>query len=191
MSMIPWELWQTALYQWATQVSGRDVVWAKQETNLPQPKRPFIQLDIMGVLKVGEDGLTSVFNEDAPEGQQFQQDQYGTRRVRLEVQVFARATGKLGESAMAIAQDLNDSLGNPMYRQILVNAGLGVADVAEVQDLAQIEQSQFAGRASFDITLEGAATKQGANKGQFIERVIGEGDVEGNSAPEVIFDVTG
>ena len=189
--MIPWDVWQAALAAWARTWGCGEVVWAKQETNAPQPRRPFIKLDIMTTTKVGEDGLASSFDPDAANGEQFKQARYGTRRLRLNVQVFANATGRLSESAMARAQALADSLDNPEALATLVEAGLGVSNVGDVADLSQIEQSQFAGRASFDVIMEGAAVKQGAVSGQWIQRVIGEGDVEGNSAPEVTFDVTG
>lgn len=190
--MIPWQTWQDALFDWATEWSEScQVIWAEQETNPPQPKRPYIQLKLLGSRKVGQDGLVSSYDSTKPNGQQFQQAQYGTRRLRLNVQVFANAKGQLEQSAFAHAQSLADSLDNPMALSALVEAGLGVTDIGEVLDLGRIEQSQFAGRASFDVTLDGAAVQQGAVSGQYIQRVIGSGDVEGNSDPEVIFDVTG
>lgn len=194
--MIPWDKWQKALHDWAAEwtPAGADkcqVVWAEQETNAPQPKRPFVKLQVLSTRKRGEDGFVSSYDSTLANGKQLQQAQYGTRELRINVQVFANAKGRLLESAFARAQELADSLDNPTALEPLVEAGLGVTNVGEVQDLSEIEQSQYAGRASFDVRFEGAAVQEGAVSGQYIQRVIGEGDVEGNSDPEVTFDVTG
>ncbi len=189
--MIDWQTWRMAWSEWATEWSGGLVViWAKQETNAPVPSRPYVLLDVLGVAKAGgEDGLVAVFDEAAENGKQFTQTQYGTRRVRLNVQVFAKSTGLLEESALAQAQSLADSLDNPQALAPLVVAGLGVERIGDVLDLTGIEHSQFGGRASFDATFAGAAVKAKAVTGQWIQRAIGEGDVEGNSSPEITFDV--
>lgn len=184
---IDWQAWQEAITKWARDATGNlRVMWARQAVNAPQPAKPYVLLDIISSKRRGSDGLAYVL--DVPTGM-LVATSYGTRQIVLNVQVVAEANGLLAQSAMAWAEEMQNELESGASLQAFVNVGLAVCDFGQARDLAAFEQSQFVSRATFDVVLEGAAVKGGTRSNPAVVQIIGNGDVEGNSTPELTFDV--
>lgn len=183
---IPWQLWQDTITTWAAN-SGLQVVWAKQSENPPQVRKPYVLLDLVTVARRGQaDGVHFEQNEDTGV---LEATIYGTRRLLLNVQVVANASGKWADSAFAWAEELNNDIDTDPALRPFVEAGLSICDVGPVRDLGAFEQSQFISRATFDVTLEGGIARTGSFNVEPIERVVGSGNVDENPDTELTFDV--
>jgi hypothetical protein len=181
-----WEKWQNALYAWAVETTGLEAVWAAQATDAPQLRKPYILLDVLAVVARGEDNKVL---ESANDGADFSVTTAGQREITVNLQVVSNATGSLADSGFAWAEELHASL--HAGAATLSDAGLFFQGVGTLTDLNTVEQSQYVSRVSMDITFTVAAVKRGAATGPAIQRIIGSGDVEGNSDPEITFDVEG
>lgn len=183
---IPWQAWQSAMQSWAEGASGLPVIWARQAENPPQVRKPYVLLDIISVARRGQsDGVTMV--DDGAGG--VDAATYGIREIILNVQVIANARGTLADSAFAWAEEMQNSIDIGPDLQKFVTVGLGVSEVTKTRDIGSMEQSQFVSRVTFDIIFEGAVARTGSWKASAVARVIGDGDVDGNSTPELTFDV--
>lgn len=184
---IPWALWRTTLSQWA-QLSGLPVVWARQVTNPPQVPKTYALLDIVSVEQVGLDEQQYVFDTAAG---LLRENVVGVRQVVFNVQVFAPATGKWEESAWPWIDDLQASFARTSVQVLFQNSGMARIDASTARDISNIEGVQFNSRVTLDITFLCAYYRPDLVGGPAIARVIGSGDLEGNAANEVDFDVSG
>jgi len=183
----PWVAWKTAWSDWVA-ASGIAVVWAKQAENPPQLRKPYALLDVLSMQPIGVDERQRVYVAANANGRQLLEHLAGVRRVVLNVQVVTNATGQLADSAWAWADEIQGSLDRSPINAALNAAGLAVTQVSQIRDISAIEQSQFVSRVTFDLTFEGAYFRSDPMGGQWVERAVGDGDVEGNSDPELTFD---
>lgn len=188
-SGVPWQLWQTTISTWIESL-GIPVVWARQGKNPPQRAKPYVLLDIVAMSSVGEDATGYVWDA-APAIPTYLGTLAGNRELNLSVQPVTEATGFISESAMAWANEIISSLERDPIQELFRQAGLAFTRSGQVLDLSALEQSQFVSRANIDLVFQGAFYANSAFVAIPIERVIGEGDVEGDSVAEINFDVTG
>lgn len=184
---VPWKLWRQAWSQWARNV-GLDVAWANQSGNPPERRKPYVRLQIINFQIVGNDDRVSEFDDVAQENHEVIQ---GLREITLNVQVIANAQPELEQSAWAWADELVGSLAMDDVASAFRQSGLSVSTIGQVIDLGGLEQSEFVNRATFEVVFLGAYYRRDPNASGWIDRIIGEGDLEGNSDPEITFDVEG
>jgi hypothetical protein len=115
----------------------------------------------------------------------------GVRQVVINVQVFAPATGKWEESAWPWIDDLQASFGRTDVQTLFQSAGMARVNSGQARDISALEDSQFNSRVSLDITFLCAFYREDPVGLDYINRVIGSGDLEGNDDPEIDFDVEG
>lgn len=185
----PWDLWQKAIYDWLTSV-GLQVVMARQHTNPPTLRKPYVLVDLFNIDVVGFDSKQYQSEELVPNDGRVIATLSGLRELSISLQVVSTATGRFDDGAMQWADRIISSLSNDDTYDPLRQAGLSVVSVGRANDISAIEQAQFISRVNIDLTIE-AAFFMSLGTAKHIERVIGEGDVEGNSVPELLFDVTG
>ncbi len=183
----PLETWRKAWSAWARS-AGLEVAWAKQAENPPERRRPYVRLEVLSLKTVGVDGQTHVFDETT---QKMNRVLEGLREVVLSVQVVANAAPELEGSAWAWADELLGTLETDENAAAFKEAGLSVSSVGTVVDLGAFEQSEYVGRTTFDVTFLGAYYRVNPTAGGWIGEITGSGDVEGNSDPELTFDVVG
>lgn len=183
----PWETWRKAWSAWARGV-GLDIAWANQSDNPPERRKPYARLQVLSVRALGTDEQTEVFNEIMSEQNRVLQ---GLREITLSVQVIANAKPLLGESAWAWADEMASVLETDETAEALRQAGLSVSSVGQAVDLGGLEQSQYVSRVTFEVVFLGAFYRRNPAAGGWVDRIIGEGDLEGNSSPELTFDVEG
>lgn len=166
-TMIDWASWQKALSDWAAS-AGVPIIWAAQSDNAPQPKRPFIMLQVMSVERIGFDGAHDTITGSR---RSIQREYYGQRRLTLTVQCFAWETGRLNESAVSYLEALRDNLDRQDTIEALDAAGLAWTTTGRIANLAEIEGGQFIGRASMDVVFEGAANTPSLAAGETLSTV--------------------
>lgn len=181
-----WAAWQQAWYDWAA-LSGITVVWSRDAANPPAPALPFVRLDVLSMTQIGEEGT---HDEVAPDGDNIEVTTYSNRRIRLNCQVAAKAKGEFAKNAWAFADELQASLRRDAARDIFREAGLSMQEVGDLTDISAIEQQQFVSRVSFDVQFIGAAVKPAAFTAPRVKRIVGSGDLEGDTTPETTFDVS-
>lgn len=186
-SGVPWLLWQTTLAAWIEGL-GLPVVWARQGKNPPQRAKPYALLDLLSVSAVGEDVKGYLYNAIGPT---FTGTLAGTRELALSIQVVTDAVGGIVDTATAWGDEILASVNRDPVSEAFRQAGLAFTRSGLVLDISALEQSQFVSRVNIDLVFQGAFYTSNAFVAVPILRVIGEGDVEGDSVPEINFDVTG
>src|SRR6187549_2927473 len=126
---IPWQLWQDAISDWAERASGLEIVWARQAENPVQARKPYVLLDIQNVTRRGGDGVKMIADPDTGI---LSAATYGIRRFVLNVQIVANARGTLADSALAWAEELQNSIDTGPFLGGFVAVGLGVSDFTEI-----------------------------------------------------------
>ncbi len=183
----PLATWRKAWAEWVRGV-GLGVAWAKQSDNPPERRRPYVRMEVLSLRSVGTDEQGQVFNEDTQEQHRTLQ---GLREVVLNVQVVANAKPELEESAWAWADELLTTLETDEVAGAFRDAGLAVQQAGTILDIGALEQSEYVGRASFDVTFLAAYYRVNPVAGGWVNRIVGSGDLEGNTDPELVFDVEG
>lgn len=181
----PLKTWRKAWSAWA-RLCGLEVAWTNQRENTPQRRMPYVRLQFMNMQPIGTDEQTQVTKN----GLVYPAVQ-GMRQITLGVQVVANATPELEGSAWAWADELTGILQTEEVTELFRQAGLAVIGLNPVVDLSGLEQSEMISRVAFDIVFSGAFYRVNPQVGTWIERIIGEGDLEGNPDPEITFDVQG
>lgn len=184
---IPLAKWQAALTAWV-EASGLQVAWAKQEGNPPERRKPYCRLDLISLSVVGTDEQGQIFKEST---QELTRTLQGTRELVVNVQVVANVKADLAESAWSWINELVSTLETDEVAQSFKDAGLSVSSVGSITDIGVLEQSHYIARTSFDLTLLGAFYRENPTTSNWVNRTIGSGDLEGNSTPEIVFDVQG
>ncbi len=183
----PFTKWQRAWTSWVEGV-GLDVVWTKQADNPPEHRKPYARLDIVSKSVVGTDEQSQIFSVEA---QAMHRVLRGVRQIVVNVQVISNAKPELGESAWAWIDEIEAVLQTDEVSAAFKAAGLAVMGVGQAVDLGQLEQSQYVSRVSLDVTFEAAFYRVSPSAGGWINEIVGSGDLEGNSTPEITFDVEG
>ncbi len=182
--------WKSVFSDWVESTSGLGLVWAGQSENPPQRRKPYALLQLLNLSKVGEDEIQRGLSEpDGNGNQKLLHNLAGVRAGVLQVQVITNASGQLADTAWIWADELQSKLGSVAQMDLFNEAGISIKQVGILQDLSAIEQSQAVSRVLFTVNFEAAFYRKDPTGGQWIGRVIGSGDVEGNLDPELTFDV--
>lgn len=136
-----------------TDLTGKTVIWAKQ--NAPKPKKPYITLRLFALRTEGMDEVLVVGS-----GELLVQ---GHRAVTLEVEWY-------GAGAMDGLTALEQSLYRPTVIDRCVAGGVAFFDAQEVQELTGLLDGKFwEERASIDFSLR--FTRSTADSPGYIETV--------------------
>lgn len=178
-------VWRRAWSAWARS-AGLALAWANQPENPAELRKPYVRLQVLSIAPIGLDEKlqAEVQNETHVAHK-------GLRQIVLSTQVVANPVAELEGSAWAWADKLVSYLDDESVSETLRQAGLSVDTVGPMLDLSALEQGNIVARVSVDVTFTGVSYRVETRPGVWVERIIGEGDVEGNPDPEIEFDVTG
>lgn len=151
--MIDWAAVERAVRAWVKTSSGYDdahVVWSKQDG--PRPSRPFVELNFLSLIDVGQDATNWYTDLGRPAGEEVELRLQGLRSAVFRVQVYtADATG--ASSARALAEQIRSKVNLPSILSALVSAGVAPYDQGIVRDLSGVLEAKQEGRAVFDASF--------------------------------------
>lgn len=154
------------LYAWASANSGVDtVIWLHPDA--PRPPRPYATLLIGVIQPIGQDYLGDV-NEDGARIIR------GTRELTVSVAVYEKPSAHPNEAAMK-AEAMRNSLRKQSVRHDFADKGIVYVDDFGVQDLTQLIDTTFEGRAEVDLLFR--TTSEIEDDVGFIQTVEVEGEI--------------
>ncbi len=149
-----WQAVENTLQAWAVRASGLPdpkVVWDGQSG--ARPKAPFVTLHRTGAHDLAPlPEIVVSDNPDATPGAEILIDTIAQAEFLLTVQVFTVPT--VGpQAAQAIAQSMRNRLGAESEFAYFDGAGLAIVETGTVQNLTGVLDTEFEGRASFEVRL--------------------------------------
>jgi hypothetical protein len=150
---INWEAVEAALFTWVQTASGlnaNNVIWSDQD--FEPPDDDYVTLRLGDLVRVGQDGLTHIFDAGQPNGEEIEFRTKGVREFVVSVNAFTNQTGG-GTGARALLDKIQAALALPSKRDALNAAGVGVLDEGRVQNLSQLGAADFVGRATLEVRM--------------------------------------
>lgn len=151
---------QAALITWSKKVAATisptvTSVW--QSSRAPQPDLPYISMDVIsGPVKIGHDELRVNPSTGKTESA-------GMRYYTVSINAH-------GDTANAIASELQSSLELPSIQEELRKSGIAVVDIGDVRALDKLDETDWEGRAQFDFQFAVSKNKVDDDSGN-IEKV--------------------
>jgi hypothetical protein len=162
-SPIAWTTIHDALHDWLSGALGIATIWAEQDAE--QPPYPFAVLNIVaGPTKVaGQDEQRITFDGGQPAGEEVGIEVAGLREITVSCQVLAAASSTTApQDQSRVARDLlsraQSSLVLPTVIEALRVAGLAVIEEGAVQNVSEVVEDSWIGRASMDVRFWVAAS---------------------------------
>ena len=160
MAIIPdpidWTTIEDAIYDWFSEQSGVPVVWGNQDSPQPQPY-PFGALTIIAgpnqVSVAGNDELRTSTDLGQPDGEEVRLEFGGQRDMTVSCQIFTKPPESHNPAvhARAILSRVQSSLAAPSVLSTLLASGLAVIRQGDVDDLSELIEDTWIGRANLDV----------------------------------------
>lgn len=162
---------RTALYNWATAVTGLTVAWGRQGG--PRPAYPFAQLDVRTDRQQGRGELR--YSEPDSDGNVIV-SACATWLATIQLSVYAKAPGYDQDSpplqpARDYLRKARTSLRMPSVLTALATAGLGLADAGGVVDFDIDDGDRWLSAAAFDLSVGYAVNDSDPTPITYIEAV--------------------
>lgn len=124
-----------------------------QDQKVERPTSTYVTIRVGSVVPLGAvDPVTITEVTDPVPGQEIQISVDGIREVTTSIQVFGPAVStNPTATAMYIANKIQTSLRLPSVQDALDSAGISVFDIGAVNNLTQLLDTGFDGRAQFDV----------------------------------------
>lgn len=123
------------------------------DQKIERPNVPHVTIRLGDPVTLGAvDAVIATFDEDRPVGEEFEHRVDGQRQLSASIQIWRGKTTGAG-TAMSIAHQLQLAIRLPSINTALNVAGLGVLDVGTVRNLSGLLDSDFEGRAQFDVVF--------------------------------------
>lgn len=138
------------LIEWAAgalatmQDGGVPVIWMRQ--NVHRPPRPYVGLDARTFVPVGQDGFEQTDDTGV-------RAVGGDREITLAIHAFGVPGPTASLSGISMCSTLQLTLQTAACRMLFEEGGFVFVDTLAIQDLTQLRETQFEGRAQMDLRI--------------------------------------